>query len=167
VHIVQGKLAGLPLMEKVASFTNLENLKVVNFKDWTNTFSIQDGRVNVKDLKVDAGTSSFLVDGSQGLDGSLDYNLTVKLPADASSRLKLNGVADQLVQFLKDKDGRINLSFLVGGMTSDPALKLNTSTQEAMLKKAVDQKANEAKQKLQDDLKKKAEEGLKSLFKKP
>ena len=167
VHILQGKLAGLPLMQKVADFTSLENMREVNFKDWTNAFSIQNGRLTVKDLKVDAGTTNLLLDGSQGLDGSLDYNLTVKLPAEASGRLKLSGVADQLVQFMKDKDGKINLNFLVGGMTASPVLKLNTAAQEALAKKALEQKGNEAKQKLEDELKKKAEEGLKKLFKRP
>jgi len=167
VHILQGKLNGLPLMQKVADFTGLENMREVNFKDWTNAFSIQDGRLTVKDLKVDAGATNLLLDGSQGLDGSLDYNLTVKLPQEASGRLKLNGVADQVVQFLKDKDGRINLPFLVTGMTANPVLKLNTSAAEALAKKALEQKGNEAKQKLEDELKKKAEEGLKKLFKKP
>ncbi len=156
VHILEGKLLGLPLMQKVAQFTNLESMKQVNFKDWTNAFSIQDGRFNVKGLKVDAGTTKFLVDGSQGLDGSLNYNLNVRLPGDVSDRLKLNGVGDQVLQFLKDKDGNFNLNFLVGGTASDPVLKLNTEAQ-----------ANAAKQKVEEDLKKKAQEGLMKLFKKP
>lgn len=156
VHILDGKLLGLPLMQKVAEFTNLESMKQVNFKDWTNAFSIQDGRINVKGLKVDAGTTKLLVEGSQGLDGSLNYNMNVKLPGNASDRLKLNGVGDQVLQFLKDKDGNFSLNFLVGGTASDPVLKLNTEAQ-----------ANAAKQKVEEDLKKKAEEGLKKLFKKP
>jgi hypothetical protein len=136
--------------------TNLDNMRQVNFKDWTNSFSIQDGRLKVKDLKINAGTTGIAVDGSQGLDGSLDYNLTLKLPPEASNRLKLNGVADQVLGLLKDKDGRINLNFLVTGMTREPVLKLNTSAAESL-----------AKEKIQDDLKKKAEDQLKKLFKKP
>jgi hypothetical protein len=157
----------MPLLDKVAGFTSLENMKEVNFKDWTNAFSIKDGRLNVKDLKVDAGTTNLLLDGSQGLDGSLDYNLTVKLPQEAASRLKLGGVGDQLLQFFKDKDGKINLNFAVSGMAASPALKLNTAGPEEMAKKALEQKGNDAKQKAEDDLKKKAEEGLKKLFKRP
>jgi len=96
----------------------------------------------------------------------MDYNLTVKLPGDVSDRLKLPGIGEQLVDLLKDKDGRINLNFLVTGMTNEPVLKLNMSAED-LVKKAAEQKGNEGKQKLEDELKKKAEEGLKKLFKKP
>jgi uncharacterized protein involved in outer membrane biogenesis len=156
VKMIEGKLLGLPILQKLADMTNLDNMRQVNFKDWTNSFSIQDGRLKVKDLKINAGTTGIAVDGSQGLDGSLDYNLTLKLPPEASNRLKLNGVADQVLGLLKDKDGRINLNFLVTGMTREPVLKLNTSAAESL-----------AKEKIQDDLKKKAEDQLKKLFKKP
>jgi uncharacterized protein involved in outer membrane biogenesis len=156
VQMVQGKLFGLPLLQKLADVTNLDNMRELNFKDWTNSFSIQNGRLNVKDLKINAGTTNVSVDGSQGLDGSLDYNMTLKLPPEASARLKLNGVGDQLLGLLKDKDGRINLNFLVTGMTAEPVLKLNTSAAESA-----------AKKKVGEDLKKKAEEELKKLFKKP
>lgn len=166
VHILDGKLAGFPLLQKLADVTSLDNLRELPFKNWTNTFSIQNGRLAVKDLRVDAGTTGLLLDGSQGLDGSMDYNLTVKLPGDVSDRLKLPGIGEQLADLLKDKDGRINLNFLVTGMTNEPVLKLNMSAED-LVKKAVEQKGNEGKQKLEDELKKKAEEGLKKLFKKP
>jgi uncharacterized protein involved in outer membrane biogenesis len=166
VHMQDGKLTGLPLMQKLADYTSLDNLRQLAFKDWANAFSIQDGRLAVKDLKVNAGTTGLLVNGSQGLDGSMDYNLTVKLPDDVSGRLKLPGIGDQLIGLLKDNDGRINLNFLVTGMTNEPVLKLNMSPED-LVKKAAEQKGNEGKQKLEDELKKKAEEGLKKLFKKP
>src|SRR5437867_6593929 len=111
VQISEGQMKGFPLTAKLAEQTGLSELREVNFKDWTNAFSIANGRLNVKDLKVNAGATGFLLDGSQGLDGSLDYGMTVKLPASVSDRLQLGGTAGELLQFLKDKDGRINLNF--------------------------------------------------------
>lgn len=160
VQIADGKLSGYPLAQKLADFTSLTHLREVNFKNWANAFTIENGRFTVKDFKIDAGQTSFLVGGSQGLDGSLAYSLTVRLPQSVNDRLNLQGVAGNLLQFFKDKDGRINLTFDVTGMTTEPVLKLNTQSQEEMAKKALQQKA-------EDELKKKAEEGLKKLFKKP
>ncbi len=167
VQIADGKLLGLPLAQKLAEATSLTELREVDFKSWANAFTIADGRLVVKDLKVDAGSTNFLVGGSQGLDGSLDYGLTVKLPQAASSRLNLQGVAGDLLQYFKDKDGRVNLTFQVTGTSTSPVLRLDTQAQQEMAKKAVEQKANELKGKAEDELKKKATEGLKKLLKRP
>ncbi len=167
VDIASGKLMGFPLTQKIADYTSLTELREINFKDWTNAFLISNGRLNIKDLKVNAGEIGFLLGGSQGLDGSMDYLLTVKLPSSFSDRIKLGGGADQLLQFFKDKDGRINLTFDVGGTSTNPTVKLNAKAQEEAAKAALLRKTDEAKNKLEDDLKKKAEEGLKKLFKRP
>jgi uncharacterized protein involved in outer membrane biogenesis len=171
VQVDNGKLLGFPLMTKLADFTGVNELREVNFKDWTNAFSISNGRLNIKDLKVNAGATNFLMGGSHGLDGSMDYNLMVKLPESVSDQLKLEGIGGQLLQFFKDKEGRINLNFLVSGMTTSPVLKLNTKAQEETAKQALEQKKqqllDEGKKKVEDELKKKAEEGLKRLFKRP
>ena len=160
VQMNEGKLVGFPLTSKLADMTNLSELREINFKDWTNAFSISNGRFVVKDLKVSAGQIGLLVGGSQGLDGSLDYTLTVKLPESYASRLSLPGVASNLVQFFKDKDGKLALNFQVTGSASEPVLHLDTHAQQDAAKNLLQQKAG-------DELKKKAEEGLKSLFKRP
>jgi hypothetical protein len=149
-------LSGLPLTTKLADVTGLNELREVNFKNWTNSFAIENGRIQIKDLNVNAGTTAFNVGGSQGLDGSLDYKLNVKLPESVSDRLNIGGTAKDVLQLLKDKDGKYNLSFDVTGMTASPVVKLDMKAQEEA-----------AKNKLQDELKKKVNEGLMKLFKKP
>ena len=171
VQIFDGKLLGFPLTTKLSEFTGINELREVNFKNWVNAFTIADGRVNIKDLKVNAGSTDFFVNGSHGLDGSMTYNLTTKLPSSVSDRIKLSGVGSQLLQFFKDKDGRINLNFDVTGMTASPTLKLNTKAQEEMAKQSLEQAKQklleQGKKKVGDDLQKKVDEGLKKLFKKP
>jgi uncharacterized protein involved in outer membrane biogenesis len=167
VQISDGKVVGVALTSKIADITGLNELREVNFKNWSNSFTIANGRVNISDLRVNAGTTDILMNGSQGLDGSLDYSLVVKLPASASDRLNISGVAGELLQFFKDKDGRISLSFLATGTYSEPVLKLDTKSQEDLAKQALQKKGDEARKKLENDLKKKAEDALKNLFKHP
>jgi hypothetical protein len=171
VQIFDGKLFGFPLTTKLAEATGIEELRQVDFKNWSNAFSISDGKVNIKDLKVNAGSTDFNMNGTHGLDGTMDYGLNIKLPSSASDRLKLSGVASQLVQFFKDKDNRISLDFNVRGATTSPSLSLNTKAQEDMAKQALDKEKqkllDEGKKKIGDELKKKAEEGIKKFFKKP
>jgi len=66
VQISNGKLKGFPLMQKLAEFTNLTTLKEVDFAEWTNVFSISDGRINIKEGKVTTGAGEFQIGGSQG-----------------------------------------------------------------------------------------------------
>lgn len=168
VEITEGKLFGLPLTQKLSSFTGLEELREINFKDWTNAFSISNGRLNVKDLKVNAGQTALLLEGSQGLDGSLDYQLTLKLPESVSGRVNLPGVGGELLQYFKDKDGRINLPFAVTGTSEDPVLKFSgQDVAKQALERKKQQLLDEAKKKLNDELQKKLGEGLKKLFKRP
>jgi AsmA-like C-terminal region/AsmA family len=171
VRVADGKLLGFPLTTKLADYTGISELREVNFQQWTNAFSIADGKVEIKDLAIAAGATNFLVKGSHGLDGIMDYDLTVKLPASVSDRLKLPGVGTELIKLLKDKENRINLNFAVTGETTSPKLSLNTKAQEDVAKKALEEQKNklidQGKKKLEDELKKKAQDGLKKLFKKP
>ncbi|MBI5477168.1 MAG: AsmA family protein [Ignavibacteriales bacterium] len=171
VQIFDGKLQGFALTTKLSEATGLEELRQVDFKNWSNAFSISNGKVNIKDLKINSGAADFSMNGTHGLDGNMDYVLNIKLPASVSDRLKLSGVASQLVQLFKDKDNRVSLDFNVRGATTSPAVSLNTKTQEDMAKQALEKEKqkllDEGKKKAGDELKKKAEEGLKKLFKKP
>src|SRR5262249_51393211 len=55
VQLADGKLMGFPLTTKLSDATGVTQLREVNFKSWTNSFSIANGRLNIKDLKVNAG----------------------------------------------------------------------------------------------------------------
>ena len=72
-----------------------------------------------------------------------------------------------ILQFLKDREGRINLAFRVTGTASSPVLRLDAEAQKEAARNALEAKANEAKRRLEDELKKKVEEELKKLFKRP
>ncbi len=159
--IANGKLTGVPLLEKLSGFLSADHLREVDFDSWSQSFSVADGRLNIRDLKIGGRDVDFTVNGTHGLDGSMDYAMHVRLPQSVSDKVRLQGVADQLLQFFKDKEGRLNLDFLVSGQTSSPVLKLDTRAQETMLKQKLQ---DEAVKKLADPLKK-ATEGLKKLFK--
>lgn len=159
--VVGGRLVGLPLLQKLSGFLKADHLREVDFKSWSQSFSIADGRLNVKNLTIGGNDADITVNGVHGLDGTMDYAMHVRLPQSVSDRVKPEGVADQLLRFFRDKEGRLNLDFRVSGDTRSPVLTLDTRAQEAALKK---QLQDEAAKKLTDPLKK-ATEGLKNLLK--
>jgi hypothetical protein len=186
VQVSDGRLTGYPIMAKISEFTGLNEFHQIDFKNWSNMFSVANGKINIKDLKINSLNTDFTVNGSQGFEGTLDYTMAVKLPGSVSDRLKVGGMGGQALNLLKDKDGRIILNLLVGGILNNPSVGLNTKEQqkqlEGVVKQELDKKKGqlenqareEAKKLLQDsskqkgieDLKKKVGEQLKNFFKK-
>ncbi|MDI6804365.1 MAG: AsmA-like C-terminal region-containing protein [Bacteroidota bacterium] len=186
VQIFDGKLTGYPVMQKIAEFTGLDELRQIDFKNWSNNFDISDGRINLQDLKISALNSDISMKGYQAFDGSLAYDIGLKLPAALSEKLKVGGTVNQLVNVFKDKDGRFLLPLLVGGSLTKPVVSLNTKEQKRQLEDAARQeiekrkdelkeKIGEEVKKLEDtlkqkgieELKKKGEDAIKKLFRKP
>jgi uncharacterized protein involved in outer membrane biogenesis len=166
VGIANGKLSGFKVNQAVASMLKLPDLEEVNFKDWGNSFTIKDGRVNISGLKITALGADYGVEGSQGLDGTMDFRMAMLLSDAASAKVSVPGFLGEAVTALKEPDGRMKLDFLVGGTAEKPAVSLDTKALQARATEFAKSKFDAEKQKLGDEAKKKAGELLKGLFKK-
>lgn len=166
VSIQSGRLAGVKINAAISDLLRLPDLEEISFKDWSNSFTVVAGRLLLKDLTIASGDADYTINGSQGLDGSLDYGMTVLLSGPMSSRVSLPGLAGEAVQVLKNPDGRLPLNLKVTGTTTAPNVSLDTAELERRLQeKAKEKVAGEAK-KLQGDIEKKAGDLIKDLFKK-
>lgn len=166
VQAHDGSLVGVNVNKDIASLVKLPALDTVHYKDWSNDFSVANGRLVMKDLKINALDADYLVNGSQGLDGSLDYTMSLVLPEKTSSRISISGFAGKAVDLFRDNTGRVRLDFSVGGTMDNPKVGLNTSTASKKAEDLVKQKAAEEAKKLQDKLKKQGTDLLKGLLKK-
>ncbi|HCV43462.1 MAG TPA: hypothetical protein DGH68_08245 [Bacteroidetes bacterium] len=166
VNIREGKLTGVKVNKVVASMLKLPDLEEITFKDWANTFTIVDGRVIIKDLKIAALGADYLVNGSQGLDGSLDYSMSMVLSDQTSAKVSIPGFAGEAVKLFKEPGGRVKLDFVVGGSYEDPKVSLDTKPAQKNAEELAKQKVAEETKKLGEDVKKKAGDLLKDLFKK-
>ncbi|MEK6571500.1 MAG: AsmA-like C-terminal region-containing protein, partial [Bacteroidota bacterium] len=178
LRLADGKLTGYPVMNQLASFFGLPELRDLTFKSWSHTFKISDGKINIPDLKIATSGNDFLLAGWQGFDGSLDYRLAVKLSGALSNRFMGSGVAAQVADLFKDKDGRVMLFLLVGGTTEAPKFRWDTKAAQEKLRERVagevEKKKGEIREKAKEGLQQKLEEGkkkieeqLKKLLKKP
>jgi hypothetical protein len=151
--------------QTIATLLKLPDLETINFKDWANSFTIENGRIIIKDLKIHALDADYTVNGSQGLDGSLDYTMTMLLSQATSGKVNIPGFIGQAADLFKDQTGRLKLDFAVGGTSDDPKVSLDTKAAQQKAEELAKQKvANEAK-KVQESIQKKAEDALKGLFK--
>ena len=166
VQMQNGKLTGMKVNKSIADLLKLPDLENIEYKDWSNSFIIANGRITIKDLKISALDADYIVNGSQGLDGSMDYTMSLVMPPKTSARINVPGFAGEAVNLFKDESGRVRLDFNVGGTSDDPKISLDTKAAQNKAGDLAKQKAAEEAKKAADQLKKKGEDLLKGLFKK-
>ncbi len=166
VQMENGKLTGVKINKSIADILKLPDLENIQYKDWANTFTIANGRITIKDLKITALDADYVVNGSQGLDGSLDYSMSLILPERTSSRASIPGFAGEAVNLFKDQSGRVKLDFSVGGTSDAPKVSLDTKAAQQKAEDLAKKKIADEAKKVQDQLKQKGEDLLKDLFKK-
>ena len=107
-----------------------------------------------------------MVNGSQGLDGSLDYTMSMLLSEQSSAKVSVPGFAGEAAKLFKEPNGRVKLDFAVGGSSDDPKVSLDTKAAQKKAEDLVKQKVSEEGKKIGEEAKKKAGDVLKDLFKK-
>jgi hypothetical protein len=166
VAVKNGSLKGFKVNQSLASQLKLPDLETIQFKDWGNDFTVQKGRLTIKDLTITASTGQYIVNGSQGLDGSLDYHMALYLPESTAPKLNIPGFAGEAVNLFKDQKGHLKLDFNIGGTTDNPKVQLDTEPAKNRAVELAKQKLEDEKKKAGDQLKNKASDALKKLFKK-
>jgi hypothetical protein len=166
VRMREGKLVGVQVNREIASRLSLPSLEDVVFSEWSNAFTIREGRFLIKDLTIRGSQADYTVSGSQGLDGTLDYTVGLVLPLQASERVAVAGFTGDALNMFKDPEGRFRFDFGVTGTMEKPALALQTEAARKRLEEMARQKLTEESKRLEDQVKKKGEELLDKLFKK-
>jgi hypothetical protein len=97
------RIVGLPVMDQIANLTKLSQLKNLEVKNVQANLSISKGRIILQPVKFSSNNIKMGLQGSQGLDKSMDYNLSIDVPF--SQLGPASGVVDGLL-------GKVNLPFL-------------------------------------------------------
>ena len=96
VNVVEAVLEKNNITSGIASLTNLDKVSSnVAIRDLLLKTEIKDGRLNVEPFDINLGNFNTMVSGSTGLDGSLDYNLEMDIPA-GSYGAKFNSLVSSL-----------------------------------------------------------------------
>ncbi|MBD2717175.1 AsmA family protein [Microvirga sp. STR05] len=153
-EVVRAAVSGSPVMEKISSLTQFQELKsfAVNNKDVAA--EIINGNFIVKPFDLNVGQIKMTVGGSNNISsGGLEYVTALNVPtgklgSQLSGQLtRLTGVAD-----IKGTE-RVTLGLTIGGTVSNPQVKLTTGSVKAQAKdlvtNIVQAKVDDAKLQLQ------------------
>ncbi len=81
INIAKAAYENSQLLSGLTSVTSLNDANSVSIKDLVLSASITDGRFSVKPFDVNIGSYKTNISGSTGLDGSLQYQLKMDVPA--------------------------------------------------------------------------------------
>lgn len=141
--ITEGMKTTTKSMQKLADMMKNQSLATLDVGKVNLSFKIEDGRVQVEPFQLKAGNINATVQGSNGLDQTLDYTMDMKIPV---SGIKAN---DMLGKLGAAQGGKIDLGVKIGGTVQDP--KVTTSLGDLVgnvvdnIKKQVEQKVEEVK----------------------
>ena len=142
LQVVEATFGNSNILQKLSTVTTLDQSNAVELKDILMSAAISDGRISVKPFDIKLGEYPGTVSGSTGLDGGVDYNIKLDVPA---SKLGDNfaSLTSQLGIGAPSSDGTIPLNINMAGTYSDPKLTLMSSDAKQEVKEAITAKAKE------------------------
>ena len=109
-------------LDDIASYLGeRQDLKDIRFTELNHSFRVSEGQYLIEELTVGGGDTDWDGDGWVGLDGTIDLDLGVKLPAGFTPEL---GQLSFLAEGLRDEDQRVNLVLHLTGQSARPRVSL-------------------------------------------
>ncbi|WP_026451401.1 AsmA-like C-terminal region-containing protein [Aequorivita capsosiphonis] len=115
-----------PLLSALGDKVAFLNLDKLSLRDVTTNFAFNNGKIEVKPFNFDIKGIDVAVSGTHGLDKSIDYNLTMDVPAKY-----LGSDVTKLLQKLDPKEvDEMSVALPIGlkGTFTNPKISLNTET---------------------------------------
>ena len=142
IKIAQATLQDSKLLSGITSLTKLEDTDDVTLKDVLMSATIDDGKLSVKPFDINLGDYKTTVAGSTTLDGTIDYNLKMDVPAGKLGT-QFNALVSKYSGSKSNPDNTIPVTIALGGKFNDPKPTLIMDEQAAEVKEAVKEAAKE------------------------
>ena len=113
-----------PLLSALGDKVSFLNLDRLSLRDVSTNFTFNNGKIEVKPFHFDVKGIDLAVAGTHGLDKSIDYNLTLDVPAKY-----LGGEVTKLLQNLSPKEAdEMSVALPIGlkGTFTNPQVSLNS-----------------------------------------
>lgn len=161
-NIIEAVIDGFEPLNKLAAGLSNGNLKKLEVHNLLTKFNITDGRLNVAPFTVKKGDIAMNIQGSNGLDQSLDYVLGINLPRAMLG--KANETANSLLAGLNSKLGSnvavndlVKVNALLGGTVTKPTLKLDLAGDlkneaKSIVNQLIDDKKTEFENKAKEEV---------------
>ena len=145
----EGQLGPGPALQAIADLVKVPQMKELKFKDLKVPMRVEHGRLITDAVRMTGPSGEWNLSGAMGLDGALDYAVSVTLPAEAAATL--NAKSALAAGALTDEKGRMLLDLRVGGTAKSPKVAWDTRAMRDRLAGRASQALAEQKAKLEAD----------------
>jgi len=142
IKVAQATLQNSKLVSGIMSLTKLDDTDEVTLKDVLMSATIEDGKLSVKPFDVNFGSYKTTVAGSTYLDGTIEYNLKMDVPAGKLGT-QFNALLSKYSGQKTDPNSTIPVTIALGGKYDDPRPTLLMEEQATQVKEAVKEAAKE------------------------
>lgn len=167
LEIANASLENVKLLSAISNVSKLnQDDGEVTLWDVLMSIEIKDGRIHVAPFDFTIGGRTATVSGSSGVDGSLDYAMSMDVPSGQVGQA-LNSAISSLAGVNNAVGKDITLNLGIGGTYDDPSVKLlsakpgadgEQTTVKAAVKEKVQQEVDEKKAEIKQELDAKKEE---------
>lgn len=122
IRVEEAAIRDSPLLRGITNVTNLNETGTVNLRPLSISAEIEDGMLNVRPFDVRLWDYEAKVQGSTGFDGSINYLVSMQVPAN-----KFGSQVNNLISGLVGTDissTMIPLAFNIGGSYNRPNVRL-------------------------------------------
>ncbi len=135
-----------PLLSTLGEQVSFLNLDKLSLQDLSTALTFNNGKIEVKPFNINVEGVNITAGGSHGLDKSIDYNLTMDVPAKY-----LGGDVTNLLSKLDPKDANeMSVTIPVGmsGTFTNPNISLNTQAAiQTLTQKLIEKQTQDLKDK--------------------
>ena len=162
LKMLDGKLSNFKILNQLSEKTKISDFKELKIADTKIFFDVKDGRVSVEPFDVKVGKTNMNVAGSNGLDGSLDYDLELKIPAGAAGAAASSALSGLTGTTLNATD-KIDVQLDLGGTWDNPRITGGGSSVTEGLIDAGKEKVEETVEEIKDTVKQVVEETVQDV----
>jgi hypothetical protein len=144
-----GSLGPGPAFQRIAEVTRIPSFATVQIRDGSIPFAVERGRVHVREVHLVGTTGDWKLAGSVGFDGSLDYAVSITLPAAIAA--KLGSAAALAAGALRDDQGRVIIDLRVRGPAKSPEVSWDTDAMVSRLQGRVSEALQDLGKKAQTE----------------
>jgi len=150
LKLTNGAFNNFKFITMLLSWMGFQNQNQLPINDLVCNFKITNGKTEVNDWALASSFGNFLFNGSIGLTGAVNMNVTTTLTKEQSDKLKKYH-ADWLLYY--DANGRAIVDAVITGKLTDPKFGLDKKRIEERLKGRIKDEFDKKKKELEDKLK--------------
>ncbi len=151
IKLTQTEVKGSTMLKNLSVVTGIQELKELKIAGADIKTEIKNGKMTYQPFDLKVGNYNLNVRGSNDVDGTLDFKVDIDAPKGKIGQSATTAIS-RLTGVSFDKSDRVNVKLGITGPVKEPKIKIIGSSVQDQVKKVVDDKIEDGKDKAKEIL---------------